>query len=285
METDAEYIHQVLDFYRQNFTYTLAPPRLGQHTVDEFLFSTQQGFCEHFASSFTVLMRNVSVPARIVAGYQRGIWSEDKQYLSVRQKDAHVWVEVWFENQGWVRVDPTAAVASVRIEEGIDSALSESDRVQLNQSQNTFQWLNQLYSQWQQLDYRWQRWVLDYDANKQQSLLRDYLGKITPLNMALALFLPLLLIMLLLSLSSFQHWFAPVAIEVKLYRQLQKKLRTLGVVDQQGETIADYCRRASREHPHLKTQLHRVKQAFERALYGGGNEFDAVDTEIRNIQR
>jgi Transglutaminase-like enzymes, putative cysteine proteases len=110
-------------FNEEKFYYTLTPPLLTGDNVDEFLFSTRQGFCEHYASAFTVLMRAAGIPARVVTGYQGGEYNPAGNYLIVYQRDAHAWAEVWLEHRGWVRVDPTAAVAPERVRLGIRSAL------------------------------------------------------------------------------------------------------------------------------------------------------------------
>ncbi|MFZ9951668.1 MAG: transglutaminaseTgpA domain-containing protein, partial [Vulcanococcus sp.] len=110
-------------FVRQQLRYTLSPPPLPQQApLDELLFTTRAGFCEHFASAFTALMRAAGLPARVVVGYQGGEWIPPTAlgagYLEVRQSDAHAWSEVWLQGQGWVRVDPTAWVAPERISAG-----------------------------------------------------------------------------------------------------------------------------------------------------------------------
>ena len=111
-------------FNTEEFHYSLDSPLLGRHSVDEFLFDTRTGYCEHYASAFTVMMRMAGIPSRIVTGYQGGWYNEVGQYLLVRQSDAHAWSEVWFPDLGWTRVDPTAAVSPLRIARGSLGALS-----------------------------------------------------------------------------------------------------------------------------------------------------------------
>jgi protein-glutamine gamma-glutamyltransferase len=115
--SDTEFINSILQHIRDNeFFYTLSPSLLGENGIDDFLFNTREGFCEHYASTFTFLMRAAGIPARVVTGYQGGEFNKYNETLIVRQYDAHAWSEVWLEGQGWVRVDPTAAVAPGRIE-------------------------------------------------------------------------------------------------------------------------------------------------------------------------
>lgn len=106
-------VARALDYFKTEMTYSYTPPLLGKHSVDELLFDTKEGFCEHFSSSFTFMMRAAGIPSRIVTGYQGGRWSGSRQ-LEVRQLDAHAWSEVWIEGRGWVRIDPTFAVVKKR---------------------------------------------------------------------------------------------------------------------------------------------------------------------------
>ncbi len=115
---DAAIVQGALDLFHASFTYTLSPPALGRDSIDDFLFGTQKGFCEHYASAFVVLMRAAGIPARVVTGYQGGWWNASGNYLLVRQSDAHAWAETWMPERGWQRVDPTAAVSPSRIELG-----------------------------------------------------------------------------------------------------------------------------------------------------------------------
>ena len=112
---DDEIVQRALDWVTDEFAYTLGTPLPGRHSVDEFLFDQQAGFCEHFSSAFVVLMRAADIPARVVTGYAGGYRNRFGDYWIVRRMDAHAWAEVWLEGRGWVRVDPTAAVAPERI--------------------------------------------------------------------------------------------------------------------------------------------------------------------------
>jgi transglutaminase-like putative cysteine protease len=106
------------------FVY-MQPPKLADNAMDEFLFQTRKGFCEHYASAFTLVMRAAGIPARVVTGYQGGEMNPIGGYLLVRQSDAHAWSEVWIDGRGWVRVDPTAAVAR-RVERGLIGAMADN---------------------------------------------------------------------------------------------------------------------------------------------------------------
>jgi len=155
-------------FRREPFRYTLEPPLLGRDSVDDFLFETRAGFCEHYASAFAVLMRGLGIPARIVTGYQGGELNPVDGYWLVRQADAHAWSEVWLAGRGWVRVDPTAAVAPQRIERGLRLGEAEAGEDAAGRARSMVQRL------WFNLDAvgnAWNQWVLSYDRSRQQDLL------------------------------------------------------------------------------------------------------------------
>ena len=162
-----------------DFRYTLSPPRLNNNRIDEFLFETKAGFCEHYASSFTFMMRAAGIPARVVAGYQGGEPSRGGNVWEVRQKDAHAWTEVWLDGQGWVRVDPTAFVAPERVEQGMEAltqaqgAAMFGDGAGAQISYQQYQMLQTLRRLSDQASYYWQKDVVGYDQDKQaDSLLK-----------------------------------------------------------------------------------------------------------------
>lgn len=156
-------------FREQPFFYTLQPPPLGEQAIDDFLFVTRRGFCEHYASAFAFLLRAAGVPARVVGGYQGGEFNPLDGSLVVRQADAHAWSEVWLAGRGWVRVDPTAAVAPARVERGIGAALAGGEPLPLVVRSD---WLRGLRHGWEALNNVWNQQVLGYDAARQRDLLR-----------------------------------------------------------------------------------------------------------------
>ncbi|MDO5357051.1 MAG: DUF3488 and transglutaminase-like domain-containing protein [Conchiformibius sp.] len=153
-------------FQNQGFAYTLKPPLLGgNNATDDFLFGSKQGFCEHYADAFTVLMRAGGLPARVVTGYQGGEYNREGGFWQIRSKNAHAWTEVWLpEKQMWKRVDPTAAVSVVRIESGVDDALPENEISELIANRAVWnQWLDRSR-------FYWQQWIVNYDGDRQQNL-------------------------------------------------------------------------------------------------------------------
>lgn len=159
-------------FRNEPFHYTLQPPLLGRDAIDDFLFRSRRGFCEHYAAAFVVLMRAAGVPARVVTGYQGGEFNPLDGYLVVRQSEAHAWSEVWLAERGWVRVDPTAAVAPERIERGIAEALPAGEPLPLF-IQRHADWLRGMRHRWEALNNAWNQRVIGFDAQRQRQLLAD----------------------------------------------------------------------------------------------------------------
>lgn len=164
-------------FNTEAFVYTLTPPRLGRDPADEFLFETRRGFCEHYASAFTLLMRAAGIPARVVTGYQGGEVNPLGGHLVVRQSDAHAWAEVWLKDTGWLRVDPTAAVAPERIEYGIDPGFAragDSVRFRLDDSSALAEALRRARFALDALNNGWNQWVLSYGPERQRDLFAGW---------------------------------------------------------------------------------------------------------------
>lgn len=172
-KTPADVVKRALAFFRQNtFVYTLYAPPTGREIIDDFLFRTRRGYCEHYASAFAFLMRAAGVPARIVGGYLGGEKNPYADYLIVRQADAHVWVEVWLQETGWTRVDPTAVVVPDRVARGMAAALALDER----QGLQTYSYLGPLADTWKQILFgydlannHWNQWVIVYSRSQQRA--------------------------------------------------------------------------------------------------------------------
>jgi transglutaminase-like putative cysteine protease len=168
---DAAFVTATIDYFRNgDFEYTLTPPRLSLNSVDDFLFGTRQGFCGHFASSFVTLMRAGGVPARVVTGYLGGEWNPVGGYLTVRQSHAHAWAEVWLEGRGWIRVDPTAAVAPERLTRDIFDFIGDAARAR-GRMLRTAPWIGGAIQAIEALNAWWQDRVVGFDFRRQFELL------------------------------------------------------------------------------------------------------------------
>ena len=165
-DDDAAIVQRSLDYITRDFGYTLDTPLPGRHAVDEFLFDEKKGYCEHFSSAFVVLMRAAGIPSRVVTGYVGGTRNVFGDYWIVRQMDAHAWAEVWLSGRGWVRVDPTAAVAPERIYDTIEDRLGAGAGALggLASLGDISDWMRR----------GWNDLVLGFDANRQQRLLQPF---------------------------------------------------------------------------------------------------------------
>ena len=168
---DMEFVQAVLAmFAQQPFFYTLTPPKLSDDSVDEFLFNTKRGFCGHYASAFAALARAAGIPARVVTGYQGGTLNPYGDYWILRQSDAHAWTEVWIEGRGWVRIDPTAAIAPQRVEHGLADVAS-ADESPASAWQRRTRWFSGLRLRFDAVKEIWRERILDFDQDSQRKLL------------------------------------------------------------------------------------------------------------------
>ncbi|MBI3140928.1 MAG: DUF3488 domain-containing transglutaminase family protein [Rhodocyclales bacterium] len=265
-------VRRALDhFRRESFAYTLNPPLLGEDSVDEFLFGTRRGFCEHYAAAFVLLMRAGGVPARVVTGYQGGERNPVDGYWVVRQADAHAWAEVWLPGRGWVRVDPTAAIAPSRIEAGIARALPASDPLPFV-VRTDLSWLRELRFRWEATTNSWNQWVLGYNAERQRNVL-SRLGMPEPdwRRMAAALaFACALLTLALVGWALRRRTRLDPAL--RAWNRLSGKLAGIGLARQTWEGPADYARRVAGANPGLGPPVERIAALYIAARYGrGGN--------------
>lgn len=268
--SDEAFIESVLTRFRsEEFYYTLQPPALDANPVDDFLFNTKRGFCEHFASAFTVMARAAGIPARIVTGYQGGEFNSMGGYFIVRQSDAHAWSEVWLEGRGWQRIDPTAAVAPERIEHGLDAALSESDTVPGRAlRQNAF--VSKLRLAWDAANTFWNNEVVQFGAAQQRWLLQklsfeDARWEYLVIGLVLALVGFAVVLMAYLTWKFRPRARDPVA---HVYEQMCRKLAKLGFPRLPHEGPSDYVARVAQARPDLAPQLSELRAVYVSLRYG-----------------
>lgn len=264
-------VQRFLTFIASRFHYTLRPPMLGEHSVDEFLIETQTGFCEHFASSFVFFMRAAGVPARVVAGYQGGKVNPLEGYLTVRQLDAHAWAEVWIEGKGWLRVDPTFAVAPERIDRGVEYSLGTEDTELLGDAwSRRFFMLANLQDRLDVLNYRWHRWVMNYDSAAQQALLRRLFGNSPPWRITLAVMGAIAVVVLLIMLPSLLRLFGQRSPWLhRQYRALCRALERQGYSRKPGEGARDFAARVTQRDKALGAMVMEATELFEAGEYRG----------------
>jgi hypothetical protein len=269
---DAEVIAGVLGFFHSElFFYTLVPPELGRDSVDEFLFESRRGFCEHYASSFVFLMRAAGIPARVVTGYQGGEMNPLSDYLIVRQSEAHAWAEVWQSGEGWLRVDPTGAVSPARIQVGIAAALPASDPLPIG-LRGDYELLRRLRFSWDAVANSWNQWVLGYTPERQMQLLRK-LGFEAATWQTLAVLLitvcsVVTAIVALRVLSELRS--TPPDPATRSWRRFCRKLAKRGTPRRPAEGPRDFARRAATEQPELAQQIIAIAELYVELHYASG---------------
>jgi len=269
-------------FREQPFAYTLTPPLLGSNSVDEFLFSTRQGFCEHYASAFVFLMRAAGVPARVMTGYQGGERNELGEYLIVRQSDAHAWAEVWLAERGWVRIDPTGAVSPDRVQQGLFGALPEAEGLPfLARRGGDYQWVRQLALVWDGLNIRWNEWVLAYGTDRQKEFLSGLgFGPVDWREMTVAMvgmLSGLGVIFLVWRWRSRLHP-DPVA---RAWQRFCTRLARRGLPRGSHEGPLDFTERAAAQRPDRAETIREIGELYARLRYGAS----ASSAEVRRLQQ
>lgn len=248
-------------FHDGGFRYTLAPAPLGRHSVDDFLFDTREGFCEHYSSSFTVLMRAAGIPARVVTGYQGGYWNKLGDYLLVRNSDAHAWSEAWLAGRGWVRVDPTGAVRPERVSLGAAAAAGD----QLAWYRND--WLQGVRNHWDIVNRMWDKGVIGFDALRQRGLLTPFGIRDTDtatLGMLLAISSVLFIALGLAWALLRRRTRDPLR---DALRVLERKLAHGGIARRPAEGPQHYLSRAARALPGQREELAKLMRSYLELRY------------------
>jgi transglutaminase-like putative cysteine protease len=257
-------------FHNEDFHYTLTPPLMEDKPIEAFLFKERRGFCSHYAAAFTYLMRAAHIPARVVTGYQGGELNKVGNFLEIYQYDAHAWTEIWLQGKGWTRVDPTAAVAPERIEKNINiDALEQGAAIQFDNgsADQAPGWLKQARALWSNVDYSWQRWVINYNRTNQSKFLSGLgIG-----NLQTMLYWLLGLVALITVILSFALLYQkPKATDQALrqYRQFCRKLGKYGLVRQPGEGETAFAGRITAALPQSAPAAQQITALFVGLRYG-----------------
>jgi transglutaminase-like putative cysteine protease len=268
-------------FNEQPFHYSLNAPRLGRHAVDEFLFETRTGYCEHYASAFAVMMRMAGIPSRIVTGYQGGWFSGIGDYLLIRQSDAHAWVELWLPGSGWTRFDPTAAVSPTRVERGSLDALSDPRHLL------DFNWVRNVRNSVDLVNQRWNNWVIEFGAQQQARLFAglglDYMrpGTLVSVLFGLVLLLSAILLPLILRTRG------PGSKDPlqQLWQRFVRRLRKAGCAYQPSQGALELAANASVRLPEEATRIFRIAQLYNRYRYAPQPpELDEIRSAVREFR-
>lgn len=273
------------------YRYTLQPPLLtSADSVDEFLFESKRGFCEHFAGSFAYLMRAAGIPSRVVIGYQGGQKNVTGNYFIIRQADAHAWVEIWLAEAGWQRIDPTAIIAPARIDSGLAESLPDGTQLPL-MLQSEGSWLKDLRMRSDALMYLWNRWIVEYDAARQLDLLRkmaipDFMSWqfITLLTSGISM----LLLLGFISAINGKWTRRRMAPEVRLYHDFCRIMAKRGLPRHPAEGPHDYCQRIAALWPEAAPYISRFALGYIGIRYGQSDkslELEELQHMLRQVRK
>jgi transglutaminase-like putative cysteine protease len=259
-------------FREQDFIYTLRPPLLGVEPIDDFLFNTKRGFCEHYAGSFVYLMRAAGVPARVVTGYQGGEMNPVGNYMIVRQSDAHAWAEVWLAGKGWVRVDPTGAVSPFRIESGIETAIPDSNVLPLL-ARKHYPLLKKLYLNLDAVDNAWNHWVLEYNQKRQMELLSRLAGaKLSWIDLAIAMAVSVGIVGLTLTYFLLRDHPSNTDPLQRIYLTFLRKIKRRGITRHPHEGPVDFSKRAIKQLPNKAGEISLITGIYTELRYGNKHD-------------
>lgn len=270
-------VQAALDLIRRDFRYTLTPPPLGRDAMDDFLFETKAGYCEHFSSAFAVLMRAAGIPTRVVLGYQGGYWSDVGDYMVVRQSDAHAWNEVWLADRGWVRIDPTAAVRPDRVELGAGTVNATGS--------GWFgrEWALAMRNRWDLVNRLWTQVVVQFDELTQRGLLRSVgidQADWRQLGLAFAICMSLL--------AALGLWWAlrrdrgGDALDHAYERLCARLAGRLGIARSPAEGPADYLRRVLQQQAQARAIIEPLFQRYIQLRYA---QSDIDPATVRDFAR
>ncbi len=279
-------VNRALKYFRsQSFVYTLTPMLLSGDVVDEFLFDSQEGFCQDYATSFTVLMRAAGIPARVVTGFQGGEMNPLGDYLLVRQRDAHAWAEVWLRGRGWQRVDPTAAVIPERINSGIDAVFPPRlgpAALDLDPGPVVSDAFKRLRLAIDAVQARWNAWVLGYGQEQQRKFLdlfgldaSHYGNLVVTLTVTLATVLTLLGFWLLRS----RHRQDPLILS---YAVFCRKLQSRGLTRALHEGPWDYAQRVASAYPELAGPVNEITHIYVSLRYAPPESTTGTLRQLQN---
>jgi len=272
LNTPQQLIQKALDYFRnEEFYYSRQPPLLFDDPVDEFLFQTRKGYCEHYASAFTVMMRQAGIPARVVTGYQGGEMNPLSDYMIVRQSDAHAWSEVWIEGLGWLRVDPTSVIPPQRIESAAD-LLRRQPQDSRQRQLIELSWLGQSVRQaryaWDAVNNRWNQWIVGFNEKRQLALLSSLgMPDIQWQGMTLLLFTLLAAVLLLFGFYLLRRTNPPRDPASQLYQRFLVKIEKAGFSKQESESALSFASRIKSRRQDLAKDVDNITRVYNKLRY------------------
>lgn len=270
-------------FQNNGFAYSLKSPILGDDPIDEFLFETRKGYCEHYASAFAFLLRAADVPCRLVGGYLGGELNPYGGYVIIRESDAHVWTEVWLQNRGWVRIDPTLAVAPRRISGGIEASVPSDELPGFL----SFRKYGPMAATWQKIRFGWDAinsawdiWFSGYSFEQQKAALeklgirvRSWRGLAKTLLPAAAGVIIMAILAALWSAKKPSGKKEPV---LDIYIRFCAMFEKTGITRNPAEGPADFAKKVCAARTDLKPEVETIIELYIKLRYGRGGGAEDV---------
>ena len=285
--SDAVFVERLLTrFNHEEYAYTLSPPGVGEDAIDDFMFQTRKGFCEHYAGAFAFMMRAAGVPSRVVTGYLGGEINPASGAMVVRQSDAHAWTEVWL-NGYWVRVDPTAAVSPERVERGLARSMPDSDRLPFL-SRPEWSWLRAVEWRMDAVNHGWQKWVIGFDHERQQSLFSE-LGWPRPKPWEIAGLIAAAFAAWAIGYLGWSRWLRRIRSSDPLERawqRINRRLARAGLPREASEGPLTYAERLAARWPQHAAIWRELARVYAAARYGSDDtRDDARDNASESARR
>jgi len=295
--SDLQVVERVYKYFQDNsFEYSLTPPELDEKDrLGDFLLNTRVGYCEHYASAFTILMRMLGIPSRVVVGYQGGTSVNTGNFIEVRYSDAHAWSEVWVDDR-WLRVDATATVSPERINFGMDAFMElwSSGRLggddsglalsNLLNPTGISRVLKNIQDSWKTASYQWNKWVVNYDADTQRQLLEKF--GVEHRNSVVAL-VAIMFIGALTLLILYFWQLIPKSVkrsELQLqYLRFVKQFKRFKIEKASNETPKEFAAKASLSFPEQAAEIDDITQTYHRLRYS--NISDTSSPTLNDFKR
>jgi hypothetical protein len=278
--TPADKVRRALAYFRENgFSYTLTPPPLGTHPIDDFLFNTQSGYCEHYASALAFLLNSAGIPARVVGGYLGGELNPFGNFLTVRQSYAHAWVEYFdstaFKDTGdWIRTDPTGVVVPNRFGTNPDGS-----SVRIAPGNRALPFMTRLGFALEALNLKWETWFTGYSAFEQNAWLKAMgLIKNNQAGGPMLFFLTLCGISLFAGILIWRFKKKPVSSDpvALAFEQFTDKLSRAGIVRAPGQGPVAFAQACIHQRPDLTDEIQLIMELYIGLRYkGSGSGMDS----------
>ncbi|BBB25887.1 transglutaminase TgpA family protein [Amphritea japonica] len=275
------YTDRLMAFFASDFRYTLKPPKLlTADPVDQFLFQTRRGFCGHFSSAAVFMLRAAGIPARVVGGYLGGELNPLDDTFTIRQYEAHAWLEYWdIQDLSWHRLDPTSVVAPMRLEQSAEQLFRSepsflADALMMRNGFLSGSVLKQLRLRYEAMNYGWHRWVLNFHQ-QQSGVLQQLLGDISVVKILLLILVPGSLVLLLVAASLLLRQGPRKDPLLKALERLDKRLEPAGLERLRGETVTQFAMRLSNSFPPLAHEFRELARCYELICYA-----ESIDPDL-----